>query len=397
MLKIRLPEVHDGQREIIQSSARFKVLSCGRRWGKTALGTLMCYKEAADFGNAWWVAPTYKMANVGWRMMEFFGSKIPGAKISRSEKAITLPGGGRIQVRSADDPNSLRGDGLTFLVMDECAYIREIAWTEALRPALADRKGRALFISTPRGLNWFRDIYMQGLDNEVFPQWKSWTFKTTDNPFIDPEEIEAAKRTLSSRVFRQEFEADFLADNPGALWKREWIDDGRVFTKPEDFDTIIVSVDPNVTSGGDDCGIVVCAKKKDKFYVLEDLTTEASPAKWGNIAFAAYSRWEADYIVAEKNNGGDMVEITIKQQPEAKDIPVKLIHASRGKQVRAHPVSALYENKLAHHIGFFQELEDELCQWEPGQSSPNRLDAMVHGATDLCLSNAVIKEVKRIW
>lgn len=127
---------------------------------------------------------------------------------------ITLPGGGWVQVRSADNPDSLRGEGLDFLVVDECAFVKEDAWTEALRPALSDRKGRAYLISTPKGRNWYWRAWVQGQDGG---EWQSWQLPTRSNPHIDGAEIEAAQHMLPERVFQQEYEAQFLDDAGGVF------------------------------------------------------------------------------------------------------------------------------------------------------------------------------------
>jgi hypothetical protein len=203
---------HPGQKEVQMSPARFKVLASGRRrrWGKTRLGVNLCVDTASRGKRAWWVAPSYKMSEVGWRPLRNLAYKIPGADIRLGDRMVTLPGGGEVVVRSADNPQSLRGESLDFVVLDECAYMSEDAWIEALRPALADRKGGALFISTPKGLNWFHTIYQRGQDDGK--EWVSWRKPTRDNPFIDGHEIDAARLALPERVYRQEFEAEFLAD-----------------------------------------------------------------------------------------------------------------------------------------------------------------------------------------
>lgn len=244
---------HPGQRAVHESPARFKVLACGRRWGKTRLGVNECLDVAARGGRAWWVAPSYKMSEVGWRPLSHLASQA-GGEVRKGDRQIALPGGGTVTVRSADDPNSLRGEGLDFVVLDECAYMQADAWRYALRPALSDRRGRALFISTPHGLNWFRDLWEYARRGED-AEWAAWQFKTADNPYIDPVEIEAARRTLLSRIFRQEYEADFLTDAPGALWKRIWLDNGRALRAPA-LRRIVVAVDPSATATGDECGIV---------------------------------------------------------------------------------------------------------------------------------------------
>lgn len=196
--------------------ARFKVLAAGRRWGKTRLGVSECLDVAAQGKRAWWVAPSYKMGAVGWRPLARMGHKL-GAEVRLGDRQVFLPGGGEVAVRSADDPQSLRGEGLDFVVLDECAFIQEAAWAEALRPALSDRLGRALFISTPKGRNWFWRLWTRGQD-ETQDEWRSWRFPTSSNPFIKASEIEAARQGLPEMVFRQEYLAEFL-ESEGAVFR----------------------------------------------------------------------------------------------------------------------------------------------------------------------------------
>lgn len=212
-LTISLPKLHTGQRQVWEHPARFQALACGRRWGKTRMGALRCITEAAQGRRAWWVAPSYPMSAVGWRIIHRLAAQIPGAIIRQGERMIELPTGGTVQVRSADNPDSLRGEGLDYLVMDECAFIKQDAWTEALRPALADRQGRALFISTPKGRNWFWRLWM--IDDGT--EYKSWRFSSYDNPFVKNSEIDAAKASLPERIFLQEFMAEFLEDGAGVF------------------------------------------------------------------------------------------------------------------------------------------------------------------------------------
>lgn len=175
-----------------------------------------CLAVAAQGGRAWWVAPSYRMSEVGWRPLRRIGNRI-GADVRKVDRQILVPGGGEVTVRSADDPDSLRGEGLDFIVLDECAFIIEEAWTEALRPALSDRQGRAMFISTPKGRNWYWRLYQQG-QSDTTGEWQSWRFPTSANPYIQPSEIEAARATLPDLVFRQEYLAEFL-ENEGAVFR----------------------------------------------------------------------------------------------------------------------------------------------------------------------------------
>jgi hypothetical protein len=207
VLTVTLPRLHPGQRTVRDSSARFKVLACGRRWGKTLLGVALCVEAAAKGGRAWWIGPTFPIASIGWRAVKHLAKQIPGSEIREGERMATLPGGGWIQVRSSDNPDSLRGEGLDLAVFDEAAFQVEDAWVEAVRPALSDRQGKALFISTPQGRNWFWRLWTRGQAGDA--EWASWTFPTSDNPHIDPVEIIAAKQGLPERTFAQEYEADF--------------------------------------------------------------------------------------------------------------------------------------------------------------------------------------------
>ena len=209
---VELPALHPGQHIIQSHPARFRVLACGRRWGKTRLGALLALEVAMRKGRAWWTAPSYRMSAVGWRLVRQLAQQIPGAAIRENDQLIRLPGGGSLQVRSADDPQSLRGEGLDFVVLDECAYMAEAAWNEALRPALSDRQGKALFISTPKGRSWFWRAWMRGQDGGD-AEWAAWQFPTASNPHIAPGEIEAARRSLPERIFAQEYLAQFLDDS----------------------------------------------------------------------------------------------------------------------------------------------------------------------------------------
>lgn len=204
---------HKGQRKVHTDPARFKVLAAGRRWGKTRLGVNECFDCATKGGRAWWVAPSYKMSEVGWRPIRRMAAQV-GAEINLSDRRVTLPAGGEISVRSADNPDSLRGESLNLVIMDEAAFVKEEAWAEALRPALSDRRGRAIFISTPKGRNWFWRIWQNGQEGG---EWQSWQLPTATNPYIDPAEIEAARKSLPERIFQQEYLAQFIEDGAGVF------------------------------------------------------------------------------------------------------------------------------------------------------------------------------------
>jgi phage FluMu gp28-like protein len=143
--------------------------------------------------------------------------QLPGIVVREADREVGFPTGGTVRVRSADAPDSLRGESLDLGVLDEAAFVPEAVWTEALRPALADRRGRALFLSTPRGRNWFWRAFQRGLDS-ADPDWRSFSSPTSGNPFIPEGEVEAARSTMPERVFRQEFLAEF-SDEAGGVFR----------------------------------------------------------------------------------------------------------------------------------------------------------------------------------
>jgi hypothetical protein len=228
------------QQEVFKDSHRFKVVAAGRRCGKSRLSAVTLLIEALNCpegSSVMYVAPTLGQARtIIWDLIHELGRPvIKSSHINNLE--ITLVNGKKILVRGADNPDSLRGVSLTYLVLDECAFIKEDVWQKILRAALSDKKGRALFISTPSGRNWFYDTFhlgQEGTDEE----WKSWHFTTADNETIDPKEIEAAKRTLSSFAFKQEYLSSF--DTSGAdVFKPEWF---KLGDEPQ-FGSYVVAID----------------------------------------------------------------------------------------------------------------------------------------------------------
>lgn len=215
------------QQEVFKDSTRFKVVAAGRRCGKSRLSAITLLIEGLNCpeGSAvMYIAPTLGQARtIIWELLHELGRPvIKSSHINNLE--ITLINGKKILVRGADNPDSLRGVSLTYVVMDECAFIKEDVWQKIIRASLSDKKGRALFISTPSGRNWFYDIFKLGKD-EQDEEWKTWHKTTADNETIDPKEIEAAKRTLSSFAFKQEYLSSF--DTAGAdVFKEEWIKKG---------------------------------------------------------------------------------------------------------------------------------------------------------------------------
>jgi len=221
--RIYLPAPLPHQLPMLASEARYKVVCCGRRWGKTKAGLLAvveghgpegCHRGALEGATIWWVAPTYPIASMIWRDLKHALADAWTDK-SEVERRIELSTGGSISVRSADRPDGLRGAGLDGVVIDEAAFCREETWGEALRPALADKRGWALFISTPCGHNWFHELFERAGHT---PGMERWQRPTSDNPIISPEELEGARMELGPYTYSQEFDARFVT--PEGLFKR---------------------------------------------------------------------------------------------------------------------------------------------------------------------------------
>lgn len=225
------------QQKVFQDKTRFKIVAAGRRCGKSRLSAVSLLIEALNCpegSSVMYVAPTLGQArSIIWDLLHDLGRPvIKSSHVNNLE--ITLINGRKILVRGADNPDSLRGVSLVYLVLDEVAFIKQEIWEKVLRAALSDKKGRALFISTPSGRNWFYDMFKLG-QSQTDDEWKSWHFTTQDNETIDPKEIEAAKRTLSSFAFKQEYLSSF--DTAGTdVFKPEWFKTG---TEPTDGDYVV--------------------------------------------------------------------------------------------------------------------------------------------------------------
>lgn len=213
--------LHRGQKLVMADKHRFRVIVAGRRWGKTQISKVALIRAACDRSNqlVWYVAPTYGMART--ILWDDLKNSIPRAfvrKIHETRMTLYLINGSRIELKGADNPDSLRGVGINFLVIDEAQDIDETAWTLVLRPTLSTTGGRVIFIGTPKSFNWLYERYKDGQRGETYTdthgrvvknQWKSWQFPTITSPFIPPSEIKQARQDLDPKSFRQEYEASF--------------------------------------------------------------------------------------------------------------------------------------------------------------------------------------------
>ena len=300
-----------------------------------------------------------------------------------SKRRVTFANGAIATTYSADEPDRLRGPNHDAAWADEVAAWRyPEAWDQLMFGLRIGDRPRAVATTTPRPTRLIRNL----ADRPDCAVTRGSTYDNAANlapAFLD----EMQQRYEGTRLGRQELEAELLLDNDGALWTRDMLDDARTFTVPH-LRRIVVAIDPAATANADsdETGIIVAGVDEDGHgYVLEDRSMRGSPAEWASAAITAHHVHKADRIVAEANQGGDMISHTLRTGDAS--VPVKLVHASRGKRTRAEPVAALYEQGRVHHAGTFPELEDQLCTWTPDGASPDRLDALVWAVSELMLGN----------
>jgi phage terminase large subunit-like protein len=302
-----------------------------------------------------------------------------------SQRALLWPNGAKSLIFTADEPERLRGKQHEKLWADELAAWRYAeSWDQAKFGLRLGIKPQAVATTTPRPTAMVRALLADSATHVT-------RGNTADNRAnLAPSFFDAIlKRYEGTRLGRQEIDGELLDDNPNALFTVTDIDRARVRTAPE-LQRIVVAIDPAATSGeeSDETGIAVAGVNGDHGYVLADRALRASPEKWARRAIEAYYEFKADRIVAESNNGGEMVASVIRSADA--NVPVKLVTASRGKAIRAEPVSALYEQGRVHHVGSFPALEDQMTQFDPSetsQKSPDRMDALVWAVTELMCTN----------
>ena len=231
-------DLHPAQLEIFNSEKRFKVVAAGRRFGKSRLAAWLLLINAiqSDSKDVFYIGPTFQQAkDIMWIMLKELGADLIAAA-HENTAVLTLINGRRIFLKGSDRPDTLRGVGLAYVVLDEYASMKPVVWEQIIRPTLADVRGGALFIGTPAGKNHFYDLYTDAMAED---DWDAWQFNSTDNPFIPADEIEAARSTMSSMSFRQEFEASFETFS-GGIFKEEWF---KTEEEPEE-GHYVIAIDP---------------------------------------------------------------------------------------------------------------------------------------------------------
>jgi phage terminase large subunit-like protein len=367
------------------------LILAGRGWGKTRTGAETVRQ---------WVKDGYRrIALVGSTAADVRDVMIEGdsgllnisprherPEYLASSRKLVWPNGAYALLFSAEEPDRLRGPQHDAAWADELAAWKYPEAYDMLMFGLRlGTNPRAIVTTTPRPTTVVREL-LKGEGKSVAVTRGS-TFDNAVNlasTFLD----KIVTKYEGTRLGRQELYAEVLDDVPGALWNRTIIEQVRVHPV---LDRIVVAIDPAVTSAetSDETGLVIAGRAQvngiPHGYVLADLTLKASPDTWAKKACQAYHSYHADRIVAEVNNGGDLVETTLRMVD--RNVAYKSVHASRGKRVRAEPVAALYEQGRVHHVGAHPLLEDQMCLFNPedpaAMGSPDRVDALVWALTEL--------------
>jgi len=303
----------------------------------------------------------------------------PGADFEPSNRRVLFPNGAVASVISAEEPDYVRGHQFDAVWADEfCKWSAPQASLDMILMALRlGQDPRMLITTTPRNLAALKELL-------TMPDVVTTTSNTAANAAnLAPTFLTGLDLRFSgTRLGRQELEAEVIEDNDAALWQWAWIDKARVKDFPP-CTKIVVAVDPPVSVAGDECGIVIAGLGEDNDgYVLADWSVAGmTAAGWSARVADAYINFNADCIIAEANQGGDMVkQVLLDAAPNA---PVRLVHATRDKRTRATPASMLYEQGRIHHCGSFAKLEDQMCQYDGSGKSPDRMDALVWAIADL--------------
>jgi len=372
------------------------LILAGRGWGKTLTGA----HDMAWFGLT---NPDSRLAIVAPTFADGRDTCIEGesgllsvlneeviANYNRSLGELILKNGTRYKTFSSDTPERLRGPQHHRVWCDELgSWKYSETWDQMMFGLRLGDHPKVIVTTTPKPIPLVKELHKR-TDTHVT---SGSTFENKAN-LAEASLKQLKEKYEGTRLGRQELYAEVLEDVEGSLWNREMIESSmiRFNEKLPDFKRIVVAVDPAVTANvnSDETGIVVCATDfKGKFYILNDLSGKYSPDTWAKKAVEAYESYKADKIIAEVNNGGDLVQKVVKTIDP--NVSYKAVRATRGKFVRAEPIAALYEQKRVKHVERFNNLEDQLCSYNPEitSQSPDRLDALVWGLTELSARSGV--------
>lgn len=381
-----------------KETTRFVIVPAGRRFGKTKGVANAAIEWMMDGDKILW-GDTIS-TNIDRYVDRYFKPELNANEIGYSysgqKKILSLDGfEGFIDFRSADRPENWEGFGYDKIILNEAGIIlkNEYLFTNAVLPMLMDTPGSKLIaIGTPKGKtvkgekeHRFYAMYKRAIEND--PLYELFQYSSYDNPFLTKEDIDALAaeiKLMNPQMEAQEIRAKFVDGAVGELWDEVIIERQRIKKKPE-LSRVVVAIDPAVSANAksDETGISVSGKDHlGNKYVLYDASGIYTPDQWANEAIKQAEKWDADCIVGEVNQGGDMVETIIKGAGWKGR--VKQVRATKGKYVRAEPIYQQYEDGKVFHVGYHNRLEAQMCSFTSDlKNSPDRVDALVWGLTEL--------------
>lgn len=398
-IDIVLRRPHAGQLPVVQSKARYRVIACGRQWGKTAICQNLAIETALAGHPVGWFAPDYKRLMAAFDEIVIMLGDAVKAK-NKSSKLIELITGGKIEFWTLEDKDAGRSRRYKRVIIDEAGMVLCLSesWRESIRATLLALEGDAIFAGTPKppaaiplSEYAFYQMYQRGLSNDPKDsEWESFHAPSYDNPHLPPGEVQKMRDEpgMTARIAMQEIDAKFLTESTNALWSLDLISRSR--GKPRDdvkYVRTVIFVDPgNFTSekNADMTGIIVASIGTDGVkYVRNDFSAHMTPMKLA-MALAKIHGHYGGSILYESNQGGEFVKAAI--QNVVSGVVVRGVWSSQAKEHRANVPLQGYELGMVKHEYEFAELENELCNWSPYDKrarSPNRIDALCGALNEL--------------
>ena len=386
-------KLHPAQLEIFNSDKRFKVVSAGRRFGKSRLAAWILIIKALQSTekDVFYIGPTFQQSkDIMWNMLKelLHGTELI-EQTHENTATMTLTNGRRISLKGSDRPDTLRGVGLAYVVLDEYASMKVEVWEQIIRPTLADVKGGALFIGTPAGKNHFYELF---LDAEKDEDWDTFQFNSTDNPLIDPEEVAVARRTMSTQAFRQEFEASFVSFT-GGIFKSDWIKTDK--EEPEN-GNYVIAVDPAgfervekergiKGSKLDETAIAIVKIDGDRWWVKDILHGRWSIKETAKKILDSAIDVEATTVGIESGALKNAILPYLEDEMRAQGRWVSITDVSHGGKKKADRITWALQGRLEHGKitfnpldSYIKELETQLIEFPTSGTHDDIIDALAY-------------------
>jgi len=356
-------DLHPAQLQIFHSDKRFKIVAAGRRFGKSYLSAWLLLIQAiqSESKDVFYIAPTFQQAkDIMWAMLKDLGRDLI-AQAHENTAVLTLINGRKIYLKGSDRPETLRGVGLSYVVLDEYASMKPQVWEQIIRPTLADVKGEALFIGTPAGKNHFYDLYKDAFEDD---DWDAFQFTSRDNPFLPPEEIVAASKSMSSMSFRQEFEASFETGS-GGIFKEEW------FKKSEEPEEghYVIAVDPagfeaiekerNLKrSRLDETAIAIVKIDRDKWWVKDILHGRWNVKECAKKILSSAMNVESATVGIETGSLRNAILPYLEDEMRTEGKWVSIIELRHGGKKKTERITWALQGRMEHGQISFNEKRD---------------------------------------